>query len=217
MAAKDWVAAVGAITGILALGVSTGSAVFNYFLQKDDLRVVLDSLPEMYNAGPDIVSGSGIAVRANQQITFINSGNRSAAITRIQLLAVQPEKGAEKTEDCSGGMTIATAYDLDPFVIKPGEILLKTLRLKKNIWPEYNGYILNYMSHLNRERDHFLVTLCMGFSIISPDNYMEEIKRPLYSKDMPRDVPVVASPGEPIIDWGHPVVLLHNTVFSQSR
>src|SRR4051812_15680953 len=122
MAAKDWSFLS---IAVLALCVSVATALFNVVLQFDDLRVVLGRNPLVE------IRASELTVSGDQELTFINSGNRAAAITDISAVArrivvpgdeqVCHSPSASRFEEL---FTFAPMeLDAKPFILKAGEIL----------------------------------------------------------------------------------------------
>jgi hypothetical protein len=85
MTAKDWTTL---IFSVLALVISAASAYWNIIRQVDDVRVMIEGSPSIGVSGGKIISHFG------PPMTFINLGNRSAAISSVSLSIAQndPER-----------------------------------------------------------------------------------------------------------------------------
>jgi hypothetical protein len=81
VAFKEWAGVVGTVTGVLALLISDLNAYYNIIRQKDELRVANDGRLFASTNADGVLEITG-----RHSLTFINSGNRDAAVTSIKLL-----------------------------------------------------------------------------------------------------------------------------------
>jgi hypothetical protein len=105
---------------LLAFIISAGSAYFNIVRQIDDVRVTVGDGPYLF-----LDDRGRTALFGDQQITVINSGNRSAAITDVTLVVSKGSEKLESVSECTKPETISMYYATDGFVIKPGEITVQ--------------------------------------------------------------------------------------------
>jgi hypothetical protein len=87
---KDWITLV--LSG-LALIVSVISAYYSNFRLTDDVRVALPMPPFV-----TIDSKGSLGVSGEQQVTFIDSGNRDVAVTGISLGALQIARASASSD-----------------------------------------------------------------------------------------------------------------------
>jgi hypothetical protein len=92
MTIKDWLATT---IACLALLVSAGTAYLNNIRQTDDLKVVPGDVPETTIFQE---SGSRLRVRSGGYLTFINSGSRTVAITKIDMQVIQANVSQQHIE-----------------------------------------------------------------------------------------------------------------------
>jgi hypothetical protein len=165
---RDWLSLV---IAVLALCVSGGTAYFNVVRQRDDLRVVISSYPVVL-----FVSKQLFLFDLPLKLAFINSGNRTAAIMSINWAFDKQESAGT----CVNGRSVD--YEVAPFVIKPGEIVLKELKIaNSHNWKRAKeGYWSLSESTLTVGTGD-LVKECMQFGIATPDSVSWEVQTPLYS------------------------------------
>jgi hypothetical protein len=127
MKAKDWITG---ILAFLALVVSAATAYFTTIRQADDLRVISSLEPVVI-----LDDKARLGVSGQQQITFINSGNRDAAVTGVTLVVFKLMGSPSANSQCNEGREVANlAYQVDAFITRPGEILVK--KFDRTLFPE---------------------------------------------------------------------------------
>jgi hypothetical protein len=122
MRIEGWAGVIGTITGVLALIVAALTAYFTIFQQLDELKVAIGHAPAVA-----IRPNGDLWIIGPLEITFINSGNRSVAVTDAWALATRLKSPDAKPADCDGQEWRGSAFKLDEFILKPGEIELKKL------------------------------------------------------------------------------------------
>lgn len=89
----------------------------------DDLRVVVGEMPF---AIPDFAKKEFDISAERARYIFINAGSRTAIISGITLLLAQPQEGSElPASGCRMPKAHFTQYDLEPFVLRPGDMIAK--------------------------------------------------------------------------------------------
>jgi hypothetical protein len=137
-----------------ALLISATTAYFNIVWQSDDIRVVAGEFSVSYdNMTKKVVLGE------IPQWTFINSGNRSVAIRRITLAVAD----SHVNFDCLSSGAKTFSYEIEPFVIKPSEIVPKTFHLKQ-------GENVNDSKVAVELSESGSLLLCATTSIITPSS-----------------------------------------------
>ena len=159
---RDWVTTS---LALLSAVVSVGTVYYNFVRQSDDVRV---SLPEF---SPFISRGAewwNLSLESDMTVTFVNSGNRTAAITDTSLRLAYRANRNELTNECQHGRFVS--FNIEPLVIKPGEIVPKTLRtIYTDVATDPVGVYPPFDDHV----------LCWSVSIITPGRAVEEILVPL--------------------------------------
>jgi hypothetical protein len=109
------------LIALLALFLSGLTTHFNFFHRFDDIRAVVRGPALRYNSTTKVME-----IGAPPNWIFINSGNRPAAIIGVAI-------ELSDTYDCTDASSKrAFPYIIEPFVIVPGEILLKKFALVLN-------------------------------------------------------------------------------------
>jgi hypothetical protein len=165
VAFKEWAGVVGTVTGVLALLISGLNAYYNIIRQKDELRVANDGRLFASTNADGVLEITG-----RHSLTFINSGNRAAAVTSIKLLVSELDNFDDKeAPNCLAGRGVYLDYEIEPFAVKPGEIFVKSLDVK--------GEAATFKIIFGTERKYLLMT-CLEFSVASPDEF-RGLLRPL--------------------------------------
>lgn len=183
--ARDWSFWFPLGMSVLSLFISLATAYFNTFLQEDDLRVFIGPPP-----GVSRNKVGEIALHGAQEFTFINSGNRSAAITLVAGNArVLRTDNNDEDRRCAfgeeGANSVAIAFDAKPFVIKPGEIrhistLPEAMILFWNAERDHSipTVRLNRGIHQSKGSQSYLV--CVMLSFVIPDGYATRWQKAAY-------------------------------------
>lgn len=166
MEAKDWITGT---LAFLALVLSAATAYYTTIRQADDLRVVSSLEPVV------IVDDKGkLGVSGQQGITFINSGNRDAAVTGVTLVVFKLMGPPSTNSQCNEGRQVASLiYEVEPFIISPGEIVVK--KFDRTLFPQ-----LWMTDNIDSNLKHFVlgdslfgkgevVFTCLRLTVTTPD------------------------------------------------
>jgi|SRR5215472_10147455 len=213
MEIKDRAAVIGMITGIIGTitgvaSLSIGGTVnyFNVVRQVDDIRVAPGSPPSL-----NVHSKNALIIYGSLTAAFINSGNRSAAITGVSGLLTnfdEPEGG-----DCDKGFARTTPlfFDIPAFVLKPGEILVKdfaTERLGYFKKADGGGLLLSGLAAMN---DVNTGLACLSLTITTPDSYAANVSRPVFKFTIPHEMVLFGVRGERMFRTDQPISYLQRT------
>jgi hypothetical protein len=154
MKAKDWISIP---VSIIALLIAGFTAYFTFLRQADDLSVVVEGYRRF-----EIDKGTkSIATRPDYTMTFANAGTRAAMVRIFLSLSQTAEMNAQL--DCDKLPLNWTSFDIDPFVVKPGDVLIQRVRLK-------DGIIRAQNIDPKPAQSKVTVLTCAGFSVITPDS-----------------------------------------------
>jgi|SRR6266853_6181578 hypothetical protein len=186
MSVKDWVTLV---LSISAFGISAIGLYVNLLRQKDDVRVVIDDIPEVNylpEEGRDlpwiVIPGGPL------QFTFINAGNRTAAVRSASIVIAQ--SGSARTprlKKCSGeGVDDVDGVDWDvhPFVLKPSDVVVVDLKFKDKTFHgmernrDHDTYLIR-MVDTQKLRSRYMFAVCLQFTVVTPDNNSETTELPI--------------------------------------
>jgi hypothetical protein len=179
VALKDWASI---IISLAALGISAGNAFFGVIVQQDDLRVVIGEYPSIwFEEGEARMSGT-------QELTFINSGNRAAAITMVSGIVSRLPDAESKNPECykhgeleREPLQTLVSFDTNPFVLKPSEINVMNASLKENIpWKRRKDETFYIPKTLYQPKRGDVFLVCLNFTIVTPDNYLVRWRHPVY-------------------------------------
>jgi hypothetical protein len=173
LTAKDWITIT---LSSLALVISASSAYYNILRQQDDLRVVIGEAPGIFYD----TNARNIAIIGGQGLTFINSGNRAAAIMNVSLVIATPLKD-ENSPKCSTTSTYELRYLFEPFVMKPGELTVKSLQDMPigSIRPsDPRVRLLPHELFDIKLHDHIII--CLFFEVETPSSFNAKVEVILY-------------------------------------
>ncbi len=210
---NDWVTVI--LSG-LALVVSVVSAYYSNFRLNDDFRVALPMPPfaVIDNKGSLGVSGA-------QQVTFIDSGNRDVAVTGISLVLYKlrappppPIESQCNEMDKNQVPNLALVYDVEPFILEPGEILVKKFdrTLFPEIWknseadPSLKVYVLG--GSIFGKGD--IVFTCLRLSVTTPDSVIDQVQIPKHYAKID-SVPYDGSGASLVSSSNKPYLVIHTT------
>jgi hypothetical protein len=162
------------IIAILALLVSLTTAYFTVVRRIDALSVFVPIYPPL--VGIDDQSGQLEVTNLDQSLTFINSGTGSVA---VMLEGISISDGDSV---CSVPPVAAQIYEIDPIVIKPGEIRVHEVKTSK----ADSGKSDNNSQRTIEKSDFGLkvgqiITVCLTLSVVTSANVAETVRLPLYS------------------------------------
>lgn len=211
---KDWISIT---LSILALTVSLGSTYFTIFRETDDLRVIINVLPMLSE------KDNRTTLYDDQDLTFINSGNRAAAVTRVALFVSKPLSQEDQNACTSIQMhtVFVVEYAFEPFVLRPGEIMVRKLTL-----PRPDGKYMHEVKSAGRGKAVAggepitageIVRACVRFTIATPDNFADEVWRLLFVEKLVKWGADFIPDTIPAYERSKPVILLKKsgTVFRE--
>jgi hypothetical protein len=172
---SDWSKLIGSPTSWFALVLSLISLYYGVIRQMDDVRVVIANTPTVYFDPESRQIGVDFW---KQEVTLTNSGNRSAAITRIYLEVGDVSKSKEKY--CPEAINAAYLYyTYGGSVLKPGEIAsvqLDQIGKGSSVVQAKDGSLL----FSSKATSQLLVGACLVFQVITPDNISKNAVVPLF-------------------------------------
>jgi hypothetical protein len=134
----------------------------------DDLQVVVSESPEIRRKAGNIKLPK-LEIDASQILTFVNAGTQSAAIVSIKLLVVDsPEGNCTNWAEVTMGAQLYP-YDFEPLVLRPGEIVVRKVRLKRTD----NGRLPVFEPMFSSDDQklpnaQWRIISCMSFDIVVP-------------------------------------------------
>lgn len=201
----------------LALFVSGTTAYLNVIWQYDDIRVVVGRPPTAYiNDNREVVLSGGL------DLTFINSGNRAAVITRLSAQVRQVVDTDGDTLECSSASLSTLPLPLDfkpvPLVLSPGAIARvdSTVGDFLNLWTKdgQSGALLNKKAFQAKGGQEFIG--CISLSVVVPDSYQDDWSQPVFKVMLNEDAD---TEDWPLFKPDTPIVILQRTgsVFTRVR
>ena len=198
MTIKDWLEFA---VSFVALGVSITTAYLNVVVQRDDLRVFIGRPPWVQTN-----SEKEVEVVGEQELTFINLGNRAAAVTSLGANVI-PMQTVKDASTCSGAHEFAAypiAFDAKPFIIKPGEI--SYIKTKVQLLGKGGAKSVAKAVYAPKEGDVLLA--CLRLRIVTPDSYVNEWVRPAFAFTMSLTTP---ADDKPLFDENVPISVVKRT------
>ena len=123
-----------------------------------------------------------ITVYGEPELTFINSGNRPAAITSITAIISRLDSIAVESPKCATTDKLdylPAPLNIEPFVLKPGEIIVRTGGFAKPFFDKkHDFYVLRVPIPKVKKGDAFLA--CLQLSITPPDSHSAKTQLPAY-------------------------------------
>lgn len=131
--------------------------------------------------GLDVKDAAHASIYAGQTLTFTNAGNRSMAVTSAELMLGLPAEHLEG--QCRGSSRIfpsALPLMIDGFVIKPGEIIVREIRLNP-VQPFARSENGSVVVDLETKSDQGVVKFnaCLQLNMLTPDNDQRLVEIPL--------------------------------------
>jgi hypothetical protein len=151
-------------------------SMFNFYDARhvvDDLRFTIGNDRNIPN--PD--SGhKQFILYGPHLLTFINSGNRSVALLNVSLAFFQSKE--DKAGECPEDSSEIVAAGIDPFVIKPSEILVKKVQYTDKAVRNAEGNVV-----IRMKDDVQRIVSCFVFDIVTPDNVQATVTVPVSSSE----------------------------------
>jgi hypothetical protein len=207
--AKDWVT-LG--TSAAALLISLATAYFNFFHLVDDVSV---GIARVHHAAIDRSTGK-LRISGTTDLTFINSGNRPAAVSWVSFIA-SPDDPARRTCWLENDSARYFSFQSSPFVVAPGQIIVKTYDRadyeESRGWEPMEGGTYLSATEDNAFTDGQTAALCLSITVTTPDAQGESILVPVYKYTlrMAREPsePPQAIPIDPMHPIGKPFPLVN--------
>lgn len=142
--------------GLAASAVALGLSIYTLYATHrkiDELGVIVAEKIPLVDIHED---GKFKIVVPRAVATFVNSGTRSAAIVAIRFSIEQPD--VFEWRKCNHTASEQFEFEVDPFVIKAGEIVSKALPLSKSD-----------LSIKVRNEARPTALLCLEFDVSTPD------------------------------------------------
>jgi hypothetical protein len=155
--------------------IITALTVYWNYRVIDDLRFTTSidtSFPQ-----PDF-DNLKLAVLPPRSLTFINSGTRTAAVLQINFVIFQSEQ--KEANQCPMQGSEIFEVLLEPFVVKPGEIIIQKVELKRN--KDLGSAQKNLVNIALNPKMSRLVT-CMAFDLVTPNNRAYSVMVPMTSSE----------------------------------
>lgn len=182
----SWKDAVTLPSSLAALLISGSGFYFNLVRLSDDIRMLIPTVPYVTLDNDH----SRFAIEPAETILFMNSGNRSAAISFVQLY-VNQDRNAQ--DGCELPSALMLEYDAEPFGLKPSEIASRTIQLKGKRPPEYkedplgiagNGFITFPLTEENKNSETHWIQVCMSVQVLTPSTYQQVRAIELYRTEI---------------------------------
>lgn len=176
-----------------ALIVSLISLYFSALFQQNDVRFVIDEAPKVRL---DLQTRELEVVDRELNLTLINAGNRTVAITEVLLIFSQHNQGPRREYECYGQYDVF-AYGGVPFAIKPGDVLTKSFLLERNAQGKANNFRFALTEVNDASENGRCLVATLGFRLLTPEKQMHP-RMTLYRMNFSTEVPV----GEPPLEYG---------------
>jgi hypothetical protein len=189
MAGRDWIAIVSVVIAAL-------SGAYTILFHQDDLRLVLGTALNVSRNGQDFT------LDRQQELTFINSGNRPAVISNIYAKLVLAKGTGNEQSQCEQDLSLAKNIILNgsPVIIKPNEIQMWSSKVDISYPWKSEGQAVRYHEDDAQEAAEKHI-VCLELYATTPNSSSFRWVRPLYviptgngetkqlfSKDQPLDI-----------------------------
>ncbi len=163
------------ITILIALcGMTLG--ILNSYVtslrQVDDVRVVVSG---GQLAEPNFDKKQFEVYPTNTRFIFINAGSRGAIISNISLAIAQPaERMSKSDEGCRGSAVEDINFDIQPFVLRPGDmvtkdaVLVNTGKVRKQARKDKSEFVVVPFSEPNAKSEKVWFKFCEFISYTTP-------------------------------------------------
>jgi hypothetical protein len=207
---RDWWAIS---ISIFSLLITLSTFVLGSLLQKDAVRVVIGEPPSV-----NINEKGEIYVSGSQTLTFINSGNRPAAVTDIGALAWNISGSEKPKTDCVESEqepSFLAPLESRQFVIKNGEFSVINLDVREQFFwkkrKDGNIYFIGTKDFRVKVGDSFYV--CLTLNIVTPDNIVSRWSHPAFKFIVEEGLGSLTAVPSPIFDAEKPIAVLFETNF----
>jgi hypothetical protein len=210
MAGREWAGIVGMVTGLVGLVISGGTAFLTIVRQVDDVRVLIGDPPVVY------ISNSGKTLESNgeQELTFMNAGNRNAAISNIKGLVIPLDNSEGELPKCKKEEALPISFKPDSFVIKPGEVIVSKVVLQEGFWKKKktgDEYVADN-TFFNFKRGAVFMA-CLSVSVATPDAFYRDKLIPAFKYTLldSSNMFLNTKPFESLFEQNRPITLLKRT------
>jgi hypothetical protein len=165
MTSKDWATLT---VSAVALLISATTLYFSVVRTKDDLRVVVEGTPSFLldydHPRFDVIT--------NLTMTFINVGNRPAAILGVTLYLDQSPAAELHQENCEheGGTATTRPYNLNAVIVKAGEIVSVSTKLHDQHSGAKEEERKIRTEEWSVKKNQINVLGCLRFTVSTPDD-----------------------------------------------
>jgi hypothetical protein len=198
---------------IISLLITLSAFVLGSLLQKDDVRVVIGEPP-----GVNVNEKGEIYVSGSQTLTFINSGNRAAAVTDIGALAWNASGSEKPKTDCVESQqepSFPTPLESRQFVLKNGEFSVINLDVREQLFwkkrKDGNIYFMGTKDFRVKVGDSFYT--CLTLNIVTPDNILSRWSHPAFKFKVEEGFGGLSAVPEPLFNAEKPIAVLFETNF----
>lgn len=193
MAERDWIAiTVSTVSVVITAALAAHTILFH----QDDLRLVLGTALKVSRNGQDFT------LDRQQELTFINSGNRPAVISDAYAKLVLARGTGNEQSQCDDDRSLAKNVILNgsPIIIKPNEIQMWNTKVDISYPWKLDGQVVRYYEDdAQAAAEKHIV--CLELYATTPNNSSFRWVRPLYvistgngetkrlfNKDQPLDI-----------------------------
>jgi hypothetical protein len=187
---------VSPVLSLIALAISGLVAYFGIAFHADEISIAYRDAPSVASSD----EGQLQVWQSDLTATFINLGNRPAAIIEVKLRVNQPDFGeAYASCDFKANQEKGTfVFQQEPFSIKAGEIETKSMKISGSANFPVKG--------TNQGKKENTITLCLGVRIVTPGFVSDDIWVELYRDNMvslPSYEAMVAHEPKPLTLYRH--------------
>jgi hypothetical protein len=196
MAERDWLPITATIVSVIIAAVSAAHSIF---FHQDDLRLVLGNALEVSREGQDFI------LDRQQELAFINSGNRPAIISNVYATLVLAMGKLDDQSQCEDYMSLAKNIILDgggPIIIKPNEIQMWDAKVDISYPWKSEGQTVRYHEENAQEAAQKHI-VCLELYATTPNNSSFRWVRPLYL------FPAGSGERKPLFDEHQPLDVLY--------
>jgi hypothetical protein len=170
---RDWLAITISLVSVI---IAAGSAGYNILLHHDDIRVVMGNSLNVRREKQDFT------LDRQQDLTFINSGNRPAVISEVYGKLVLARGTASDQSQCEENLSLAKNILLNasPIVIKPGEIQIWNAKVDVSYPWKLDGDVVRYHEDDAKEAAQKHI-VCVEIYAATPDSSSFKWIQALYS------------------------------------
>lgn len=195
MAERDWVAIW---IAIVSAGIAAASAGYTILFHQDDLRLVLGNGLNVSRIGQDFT------LDRQQDLTFINSGNRPAVISDIYPKLVLEIGAGNEQSQCEQDWSLAKNIILrgSSVIIKPNEIQMWSSKVEVSYPWTLDGQVVRFHEDdaVTAARKY---VVCLELYATTPNNSSFRWVRPLYL------IPAGSGETKQLFNKEHPLDILY--------